>query len=183
MKKPTIQPPKLYTWSIYHIKGTPAALLGRVEAADEDTAIKKAIEEFKISPVSHFGGPVWRSGTSCTNRCAPSGWPPQPAPLSSGVVEHRPGQWQWHSVLRLAATSPKLVDALFGRHFRGSLACLFKQEVDLLLHFFNGSGDLLLRRRLYRLQLLPHHLDLEQDFSRQGVNRVGGHMVIPWFVG
>jgi hypothetical protein len=30
--------------------GTPAAYLGSVEAPDEDAAIKKAIEEFKISP-------------------------------------------------------------------------------------------------------------------------------------
>ena len=49
--------------------------------------------------------------------------------------------------------------------------------------FFNGTGDFLVRRRLYRLHFLPHHLDMEQDFTRQGVNRVGGHMVIPWFVG
>jgi hypothetical protein len=58
MKRPpakTPSPPsapagKQYTWSIYHIKGTPAALLGRVEAPDEQTAIKKAIEEFEIAP-------------------------------------------------------------------------------------------------------------------------------------
>jgi hypothetical protein len=37
-------------WSIYHIKGTPAALLGRVEAPDEETAIRKAIDEFGIEP-------------------------------------------------------------------------------------------------------------------------------------
>jgi hypothetical protein len=41
---------KQYTWSIYHIKGTPAALLGSVEAPDEETAIRKAIDEFAISP-------------------------------------------------------------------------------------------------------------------------------------
>jgi hypothetical protein len=41
---------KQYMWSIYHIKGTPAALLGRVEAPDEETAIRKAIDEFGISP-------------------------------------------------------------------------------------------------------------------------------------
>jgi hypothetical protein len=41
---------KQYTWSIYHIKGTPAALLGRVEAPDEETAIRKAIDEFQIGP-------------------------------------------------------------------------------------------------------------------------------------
>ena len=31
---------------IYHIKGTPAALLGHVEAPDEETATKKTIEDF-----------------------------------------------------------------------------------------------------------------------------------------
>jgi hypothetical protein len=41
---------KQYMWSIYHIKGTPAALLGRVEAPDEETAIGKAIDEFQIGP-------------------------------------------------------------------------------------------------------------------------------------
>jgi len=41
---------KLPTWSIYHIKGTPAAFLGHVEAPDEETAIKRAIEEFQIRP-------------------------------------------------------------------------------------------------------------------------------------
>jgi hypothetical protein len=50
MKKTAPPPPKLYTCDIYHIKGTPAALLGRVEAPDEETAIKNAIEEFNISP-------------------------------------------------------------------------------------------------------------------------------------
>jgi 1,2-phenylacetyl-CoA epoxidase PaaB subunit len=43
-KKPT----KQYRWSIYRIKGTPAAFLGTVEAPDEDGAIKKAIENFEI---------------------------------------------------------------------------------------------------------------------------------------
>jgi hypothetical protein len=38
------------TWSIYHIKGTPAAFLGHVEAPDEEAAIKRAIEEFEIRP-------------------------------------------------------------------------------------------------------------------------------------
>jgi hypothetical protein len=54
MKRPAKQafPPasKSNKWSIYHIKGTPAVLLGQVEAPDEETAIKRAIEEFKISP-------------------------------------------------------------------------------------------------------------------------------------
>jgi hypothetical protein len=38
--------------NIYHIKGTPAVLLGHVKAPDEESAIKRAIEEFKISPAS-----------------------------------------------------------------------------------------------------------------------------------
>jgi hypothetical protein len=51
-KSPTSSAPadNQYMWNIYHIKGTPAALLGRVEAPDEETAIKKAIEEFGVSP-------------------------------------------------------------------------------------------------------------------------------------
>jgi hypothetical protein len=48
---PTAKHPKDHTWYIYHIKGTPAALLGHVEAPDEETAIKKAIEQFAVSPV------------------------------------------------------------------------------------------------------------------------------------
>jgi hypothetical protein len=54
MKRPAEQPSppasKPNKWNIYHIKGTPAVLLGQVEAPDEETAIQPAIEEFKISP-------------------------------------------------------------------------------------------------------------------------------------
>jgi hypothetical protein len=58
MKTPTTKksdpaPPKLLMWDIYHIKGTPASLLGRVEAPDEETAIKKASEEYNIAPALH----------------------------------------------------------------------------------------------------------------------------------
>jgi hypothetical protein len=41
--------PKQYKWLICRLKGTPAALLGHVEAPDEETAIKRAIEEFGIT--------------------------------------------------------------------------------------------------------------------------------------
>ena len=40
---------KQYRWAIYHITGTPAKLLGHVEAPDEESAIKQAIEEFGIT--------------------------------------------------------------------------------------------------------------------------------------
>jgi hypothetical protein len=54
MKRPAKQPSppasKPNKWNIYHIKGTPAVLLGQVEAPDEESAIQRAIEEFKISP-------------------------------------------------------------------------------------------------------------------------------------
>jgi hypothetical protein len=52
-KKPAPEPTtsaRQHRWAIYHIKGTPAKLLGHVEAPDEENAIKKAIEEFKITP-------------------------------------------------------------------------------------------------------------------------------------
>jgi hypothetical protein len=41
---------KQYRWAIYHITGTPAKLLGHVEAPDEESAIKRAIEEFNVTP-------------------------------------------------------------------------------------------------------------------------------------
>jgi hypothetical protein len=49
-KQPSQPASKSNKWNIYHIKGTPAVLLGQVEAPDEESAIKRAIEEFKISP-------------------------------------------------------------------------------------------------------------------------------------
>jgi len=44
---------KQHHWAIYRLKGTPAALLGHVEAPDAETAIKKAIDEFAIDPALH----------------------------------------------------------------------------------------------------------------------------------
>lgn len=40
----------MVSWAIYRLKGTPAAPLGHVEGPDEETAIKKAIDEFQIEP-------------------------------------------------------------------------------------------------------------------------------------
>jgi len=40
---------KLHAWAIYRIKSTPAALLGYIEATDEQSAIRKAIGEFHVT--------------------------------------------------------------------------------------------------------------------------------------
>jgi hypothetical protein len=51
-KKPAPEPAApgtQYRWAIYHITGTPAKLLGHVEAPDEESAITQAIEEFGIT--------------------------------------------------------------------------------------------------------------------------------------
>jgi len=40
----------LHNWTIYRLSGTPAKFVGIVYAPDEQAAIAKAIEEFKIEP-------------------------------------------------------------------------------------------------------------------------------------
>jgi hypothetical protein len=55
-KKPAAEtpaPPKMNKWAIYRVKGTPAALIGHVEAPDAETAIKRAIDELEIDPAFH----------------------------------------------------------------------------------------------------------------------------------
>jgi hypothetical protein len=47
-------------WHISLIKATPARLIGHVEAPDEESAIKKAIEEFKITDPDVRRRLIWR---------------------------------------------------------------------------------------------------------------------------
>ena len=45
MKKPA----QMRTWEISRIKGTPAAILGRINAPDAESAVKEWIEKFEIT--------------------------------------------------------------------------------------------------------------------------------------
>jgi hypothetical protein len=42
------KPPRTRAWAISRIKGTPAAVLGHVDARDADSAIKEAIKKFEV---------------------------------------------------------------------------------------------------------------------------------------
>jgi hypothetical protein len=48
-KRPIEQPN--HSWAVYHLKGTPARLVGIVDnQPDAESAIKAAIEEYKVPP-------------------------------------------------------------------------------------------------------------------------------------
>jgi hypothetical protein len=52
-KRPTKQqqPPRGHSWSVYHIKHTPAKLAGIIDnAPDAETANSRAIEEYQVPP-------------------------------------------------------------------------------------------------------------------------------------
>ena len=53
-RKPTPPAKALREWDISVIRGAKASYLGRVVAADKESALDKAMKEFKIEPARRF---------------------------------------------------------------------------------------------------------------------------------
>jgi hypothetical protein len=49
MPKKAVPNKELYSWDIFRLRGTPAAFIDSVEAPDEQTAVKKATDEYQIT--------------------------------------------------------------------------------------------------------------------------------------
>lgn len=49
-KRLTIAARQNNSWAIYHIKGTPAKLVGIVDAPAKEVAVARAIEQYQVPP-------------------------------------------------------------------------------------------------------------------------------------
>jgi hypothetical protein len=74
---------KLHSWAISHIKRTPAARIGHVEAPDSESAIQEAIRQFKITD------PAQQERLAARRVRWPPAGPDRNAALRRGVAAHQ----------------------------------------------------------------------------------------------